>query len=115
MYHPDGWKIIQLVWPDGKMTYRLAAGYSGTYIYGDSWRINSGITEIEAGDGYWNIHGETGSVHQITPHGEDRGMALHMAYAYLEQQVANGYLKSWSKVDSSNYLPVLSVITDEED
>lgn len=114
MYYPDGWKIVKLVSEQHGEHHRVAAGWSGGYLTGDSWKLNSGIVDIVSEDDHWDIHGDSGSVYRLTPNGEDRTMALGMAYAVLDKAVADGSLTSWSKVDAKDYLPPLDVITDEE-
>ena len=44
-YKPDNWVVIKM---DGDNPhYRVLAGWSGGYLHGDSWKINSGITRVE--------------------------------------------------------------------
>ena len=58
-YNPDNWVVIKMNGDDPH--YRVLAGWSGGYLDGDSWRMNSGITRVEdAGDCY-NFYGSTGS------------------------------------------------------
>jgi len=52
MYNPDNWVVIKMNGDDPH--YRVLAGWSGGYLDGDSWRMNSGITRVEdAGGGCW--------------------------------------------------------------
>lgn len=55
-YHPDNWVVIKF--PDH---YRLLAGWSGGYATGDSWRMNSGITNMELDGDVYRVRGVTGS------------------------------------------------------
>jgi hypothetical protein len=58
-YNPDNWVVIKMNGDDPH--YRVLAGWSGSYLNGDSWRMNSGITRVEdAGDRY-NFYGSSGS------------------------------------------------------
>ena len=58
-YNPDNWVVIKIGGDDPH--YRVLAGWSGGYLTGDSWRMNSGIVRVEdAGDRY-NFYGSTGS------------------------------------------------------
>ena len=62
-YKPDNWVIVEID-NDGEPFYKVLAGWSGGYLDGDSWRMNSGITSIEAFETYYLIHGESGSIYQ---------------------------------------------------
>ena len=75
-YTPDNWVVIKL--DDGvDPHYRVLAGWSGGYLDGDRWRINSGITKVETvvitgggitkveeDDGYYNFSGSSGSTYR---------------------------------------------------
>lgn len=59
MYKPDRWVVLKL--PTG---YKVLAGWSGGYLDGDSWRLNSGIKSVDAqGTMFW-FTGHSGSVYQ---------------------------------------------------
>lgn len=55
-YHPDKWIIIK----KGD-DFRVLATWSGSYTYGASWRINSGITEVREERTSLYFYGESGS------------------------------------------------------
>tara|TARA_R100000951_G_C2536348_1_gene147968 strand:- start:87 stop:407 length:321 start_codon:yes stop_codon:yes gene_type:complete len=59
-YKPDSWVIIKL---PSNYGYKVLGGWSGGYLYGDSWRLNSGITRIEREGEYYMIHGYSSSVY----------------------------------------------------
>ena len=61
-YAPDNWVVLQFLEPT--MHYRVLAGWSGGYLNGDSWRLNSGITKVTEVEGVLNFHGATGSVYK---------------------------------------------------
>lgn len=62
MYTPDNWVIIKL--DDGKDPhYRVLAGWSGGYTTGDSWRINSGITQVTEDDKSYYFSGSSRSTY----------------------------------------------------
>ncbi len=60
-YKPDSWVIIKL--PSGH-GYKVLGGWSGGYLHGDSWRVNSGITRIEREGEYYIVHGYSSSVYR---------------------------------------------------
>ena len=52
MYTPDNWVVLKLKPGKGAHPiYKVLAGWSGGYLDGDSWRMNSGISKVtENGD-----------------------------------------------------------------
>lgn len=63
-YSPDVWVVIKVTPTDGKPLYRVLAGWYGGYLNGDSWKINSGITEFTENDKLIEFSGYTGSVYK---------------------------------------------------
>jgi hypothetical protein len=63
MYTPDNWVILKIVLP-GEVNYKVLAGWSGGYLDGDSWRMNSGITKVEEEGDYFLFHGYSGSIYR---------------------------------------------------
>lgn len=63
MYTPDSWVILEIN-DIHKPHYRVLAGWSGGYISGDSWRLNSGIVRHEFDGNYWYFYGSSGSCYK---------------------------------------------------
>ena len=64
-YRPDSWVVLKI--KEGKGTfpfYKVLAGWSGGYLSGDSWRINSGVTEVKDAGDYYEFYGESGSLYR---------------------------------------------------
>jgi len=59
-YHPDKWVVFELKGDDPH--YRVLAGFYGGYLDGDHWRLNSGITKVEADGDYLLFEGQSGSM-----------------------------------------------------
>lgn len=62
-YTPDRWTIIEFKGAnvtDGRM-YKVLGSWKGGFATGDSWRLNSGITEVIDMDQYYIIKGHSGS------------------------------------------------------
>ena len=51
IYNCDNWVIIKFNGDDPH--YRVLAGTSGGYTTGDSWRMNSGIVEVNESNDYY--------------------------------------------------------------
>jgi hypothetical protein len=50
--------------PDQDTLYKVLGGWSGGYLYGDSWRLNSGIMKAVYREEYVDFYGSSGSVYQ---------------------------------------------------
>src|SRR6056300_266090 len=64
-YTPDNWVILKI--KEGKYDrgfYKVLAGWSGGYLDGDSWRMNSGITRVEEDGDYYKFYGSSGSCYR---------------------------------------------------
>lgn len=65
-YHPDGWQFLHIK-SEKESIVKLLATWSGGYLHGDSWRLNSGVTRIEFSDEGILVHGHSGSVYVLNP------------------------------------------------
>ena len=61
-YYPDLWKIIKVSGTDPH--YRIFGVWHGTYVRGESWRMNSGVVGVsETDDDEYIFEGYTGSTY----------------------------------------------------
>ena len=63
-YLPDNWVVLKIMQPDQDTLYKVLGGWSGGYLDGDSWRLNSGIAKVVYREEYVDFYGESGSVYQ---------------------------------------------------
>lgn len=63
MYNPDKWMIIEIKREDDPH-FRVFGSWSGGYLDGDSWRMNSGITKVTEEGDFFLFHGASGSVYK---------------------------------------------------
>ncbi len=69
-YTPDCWVILEISSKKDKSAspiYKVMGGWSGSYTYGSSWKVNSGITKVEY-DPVTSIallRGASGSVYSV--------------------------------------------------
>ncbi len=61
-YQPDNWIILKI--SENETFYKVLCGWSGGYLHGDSWRMNSGIEKITEDDEYYNFIGASGSAYK---------------------------------------------------
>jgi hypothetical protein len=60
-YNPDKWVIIKTKDSD---VYKVLGSWSGSYLYGSSWRLSSGIVKIKEEGDYYLIHNHSGSIYK---------------------------------------------------
>lgn len=70
---PDNWVVVKV----DEDFYKVLAGWSGGYLDGDCWRLNSGISEVKDDGDYWLFIGESGSVYQC--HKKGYGTRMNIA------------------------------------
>jgi len=91
-YLPDSWVVLKV--KEGKGTfpfYKVLAGWSGSYLYGDSWRMNSGITLVFERENTVDFYGESGSMYHC--HKGAYGLKMSTAGIYnqlIEKQEFEG-------------------------
>jgi len=59
-YFPDNWVVLKSTLGD-ETSYKVLGGWSGSFTWGDSWRLNSGIVKVDIGEKYITFHGHSGS------------------------------------------------------
>jgi len=86
---PDNWVVVKV----GEGIYKVLAGWSGGYLDGDSWKLNSGISEVKDDGGHWLFIGESGSVYKC--HKEGYGTRMNNY----------GILKQLLEIDGTELMP----------
>ena len=61
-YTPDKWVVIEIAYGQEKIQKILSSWYGG-WAGSDSWRLSSGITEVEELEDSYIIKNESGSVY----------------------------------------------------
>ena len=59
---PDNWVVLRITM-DSQSVYKVLAGWSGSYLDGSSWKLNSGIVRVEETDTHYLFHGSSGSTY----------------------------------------------------
>ncbi len=62
-YNPDKWLIVKLTIED-KIHHRVFASWYGGYLGSDSWKMNSGITDVTTDQDCYLFTGSSGSVYR---------------------------------------------------
>ena len=62
---PDNWVVLEILGSDdtgaATFTYKVLAGWSGGYLHGDNWKLNSGIVKVRELADAWVFIGNSGS------------------------------------------------------
>jgi hypothetical protein len=94
VYTPDVWVIVKFSGnkvPDGEL-YKVLAGWFGGYNGADSWKLNSGITEISQDDNFYYVDGYSGSTYVCHKDTERTNMMTHGIFQqYSEAYKQNGH------------------------
>lgn len=98
---PDTWVVLRIT-VDGETIHKLYAGWSESYLYGASWRLNSGIERVEDGGDAWLVHGASGSVYECAKPMERMNGYQAQVLAAMEKQLAEG--------DSVEIVPIQEVL-----
>lgn len=85
MYIPDSWRLVEITGTDPH--YRVFASWSGGYLNGDSWRLNSGILSVEEDSEYYYFYGFSKSVYKC--HKESYGISNVYSIGVLADLVSN--------------------------
>lgn len=86
-YTPDYWKVLKITSTEGVVLYKVFASWVGGYIHGDSWKMNSGITEVKSEGDYLLFKGYSGSVYRV----------VNKDQAYRSTMYTQSVLSSMSK------------------
>ena len=84
-YTPDSWVVLKIV-NEGETLYKVLAGWSGGYLDGDSWRMNSGITKAIIGGKHVIFEGASGSQYRCHRDGYGLTMANGGVYNQLKEK-----------------------------
>lgn len=86
-YTPDAWVVVKIVGDPDNNLHKVIGGWSGGYLDGDSWRINSGIESVGDGGDVWLVQGYSGSIYKLRKSGERVSMAMGGVLASLGDSV----------------------------
>lgn len=85
-YFPDNWVVIKIKGDDPH--YRVLAGWSGGYLDGDSWRMNSGVTKVTSEGNHFKFWGSSGSCYVC--HKDSYMLRMNNAYIWTQLQENHG-------------------------
>jgi len=80
--YPNSWAIVKITGPE--TIYKVLAGWSGSYLHGTSWQLNSGIVKVEEDGDYFLFSGHSGSVYKCHKHTYGISMATASVWDTME-------------------------------
>jgi hypothetical protein len=99
VHTPDNWILIKIVSPE-ETFYKVLAGWSGGYLDGDSWRMNSGVDRVEEDGDYYLFIGASGSVYKCHKKSE----MLRMNNAHIYQQLIDKHPDTVERIDYTDFI-----------
>jgi hypothetical protein len=96
VHTPDNWVKLKLLLKSGEISEKLLVGWSGGYLYGDSWRISSQPEKVTKEGDYWVFTTRSGN--QYRCHEEAQCMRRNTAHIF-EQLKTHKLVESVEVVD----------------
>lgn len=59
---PDRWVLVKAT-KDNETITKVLAGWSGSYLHGDSWRLSSSVDVVTKENGSYRVRGLTSQTH----------------------------------------------------
>lgn len=104
MQTPDGFKVLEFT-DDGITTYHIFSSWSGSYLYGDSWKRSSPVVSISESDGGYIARTMSGSEYFLCTAGEDRISAHNLGVLNEMLEINKG------KVSTSTLEKLIEVLS----
>lgn len=94
---PDNWIVLQVNAnrKNEEPLYKILCGWSGGYLDGDCWKMNSGISKIVETNEAYEVHGFSGSLYVCYKDSETiRNNCYH-----IFEQLTKKYPENVKKID----------------
>ena len=102
-YTPDSWVIVKIQSKTYGTLYKVLAGWSGSYLYGASWKLSSGIVTFEDNGKYYESLQDSGSTYILYKSSERMSAIMASTFASFEEQL-NGNDGTIEVIDSGDYV-----------
>ena len=102
-YTPDSWVIVKIQYEKCETIYRVLAGWSGSYLYGASWKLSSGIVTFEDKGEHYESLQDSGSTYVLYKSSERMSAIMASTFASFEGQV-KGDDGTIEVIDSGDYM-----------
>lgn len=102
-YTPDSWVIVKIQYEKYETIYKVLAGWSGSYLYGASWKLSSGIVTFEDKGEHYESLQDSGSTYVLYKSSERMSAIMASTFASFEGQV-KGDDGTIEVIDSGDYM-----------
>ena len=102
-YTPDSWVIVKIQSKTYGTRYKVLAGWSGSYLYGASWKLSSGIVTFEDKGKYYESLQDSGSTYILYKSSERMSAIMASTFASFEEQL-KGIDGTIEVIDSGDYV-----------
>ena len=102
-YTPDSWVIVRIQYEKYGTIYKVLAGWSGSYLYGASWKLSSGIVTFEDKGKYYDSLQDSGSTYVLYKSSERMSAIMASTFASFEEQL-KGNDGTIEVIDSGDYM-----------
>jgi hypothetical protein len=89
-YSSDKWVVLKFTSDTYGTIYKVFAGWSGSYLQGQKWKLNSGITSVVEDEVCYLFYGYSGSVYSCHKHGYGMNSIMLDVFASWEIEIDNG-------------------------
>ena len=102
-YTPDSWVIVKIQSEKYGTLYKVLAGWSGSYLYGASWKLSSGIVTFEDKGEHYESLQDSGSTYILHKSSERMSAIMASTFASFKEQLKgnNGTIEV---IDSGDYV-----------
>jgi hypothetical protein len=83
-YIPDDWTIVKI--NSDQPHYRVLCSWAGSYLYGASWKLSSGILSVEETDTHYIMPQHSGSTYKLHKNGERMSGIMSDIWTSFSQQ-----------------------------
>ena len=86
-YTPDSWVIVKIQSEKYGTIYKVLVGWSGSYRYGASWKLSSGIVTFEDKGEHYESLQDSGSTYTLYKSSERMSAIMASTFASFEEQL----------------------------
>ena len=110
-YTPDSWVIVRIKSEKYGTIYKVLAGWSGSYLYGASWKLSSGIVTFEDKGEHYESLQDSGSTYILYKSSERMSGIMVSPFASFKEQL------KWNEgiievIDSGDYVNTSKGVND---
>ncbi len=102
-YTPDSWVIVKIQSEKYGTIHRVLAGWAGSYLYGASWKISSGIVTFEDKGEHYESLQDSGSTYILYKSSERMSAIMAGTFASFKEQL-KGNDGTVEVIDSGDYV-----------